>query len=151
MDPFPNISNIGGIGNVVRFDNDVDEDEPALPEPDPALDLYRYCDGSGNSYTFSVAASGSATFYYRGIKPRESSSGIYNGGRNIHKVIPAEQMARIRQLFLQVEQRTAEHIDSRQMGTGMIVIRDGNERFYYFSLRSGAAENFERKLAELKQ
>jgi len=60
------------------------------------VDKLLYWDGANNQYRFFLFPNGTSEFQYRGVKPHESSSGMYNGGKNVKKTLTAEETADIK-------------------------------------------------------
>jgi hypothetical protein len=86
--------------------------ESITTSPEPLL---TYSDGSGNFYQINAN-----TLRYVPVKPAQSSSGNYDGGTYTVKAIGPEQFAYLKTAFEKAHTATADHTDTRGMGTGQL-------------------------------
>jgi hypothetical protein len=85
-------------------------------------------DGVGNCFIFTHAKDGQIHFDYFGLTPRESSSGLYNGGPDQHKIISEQQYHQVNALFDKGKLARDSQVATRTMGTS--VVRRGNDSYY---------------------
>ena len=76
---------------------------------------YTYADGSGNLYTFNKDS-----LEYLPVKPRESSSGTYDGGDHVKIVPDLNKFFQVVDLIEKAHGSKADHAERREMGTGSI-------------------------------
>ncbi len=109
---------------------------------------YHYLDGSGNSYLISCEEQ----FFieYDPIKPKESCSGIYDGGEYEKKDISLEALDTITQLIFSAKDNIESHVENRGKGTGLVIIeyQDKSERFI-LEMNSEEKEKIENYLTSL--
>ncbi|MCP4437666.1 MAG: hypothetical protein GY810_01870 [Aureispira sp.] len=94
---------------------------------------YRYGDGSANLYVVTPT-----TIEYDPMKPKYSSSGIYDGGEPVKKTITPEEFAEI---TIQIEKAFAnksEHIQNREKGTGSVSVFGATQNNGSFILARGS-------------
>jgi hypothetical protein len=77
--------------------------------------LLSYSDGSGNLYEANAT-----TLRYVPVKPEQSSSGTYDGGKYTVKAITPEQYSSLKTAFEKAHSATSEQTDARGMGTGQV-------------------------------
>lgn len=82
-----------------------------------------YADGSANRYEISATA-----LKYVPVKPEESSTGLYSGGKPVQVVISSEQYTRVKDLFEAALAQTDQHIPNRMKTSGLVIIENGSER-----------------------
>jgi hypothetical protein len=89
----------------------------------------RYFDGSGNSYSFRrEAGSSAATFDYKPVTAKQSSSGVYSGGDPASGTLTPEQETELLKRVASLETDTQSHTTARTMGSGSFRHEtDGNE------------------------
>jgi hypothetical protein len=80
-----------------------------------------YSDGNGNQYIIEQD-----TIEYSPIKPKFSSSGIYDGGDHVKKKITPHQYKKIMITFKDAIANTANHIENRVKMSGAITVQEGN-------------------------
>jgi hypothetical protein len=80
-----------------------------------------YGDGNGNQYIIEQDS-----IEYNPIKPKFSSSGIYDGGDHVKKKITPHQYNKIVTTFKDAIANTASHIKNRVKMSGVITIQEGN-------------------------
>lgn len=105
-----------------------------------------YYDGSANGYIFRGGA-----VEYRPVKPEESSSGTYSGGKPFKRPLDAATSAKIAHAFNTAIEAKAAHIEDRVMMSGVISIECGDEsRKWIIAPRSAELEAIETLMTELK-
>ena len=80
-----------------------------------------YGDGNGNQYIIEQE-----NIEFNPIKPKFSSSGIYDGGDHIKKKITPQQYDKIASIFNKAMANEASHIKNRVKMSGAITIREAN-------------------------
>ena len=80
-----------------------------------------YGDGNGNQYIIEQDS-----IEYNPVKPKFSSSGIYDGGDHMKKKITKQQYNKIASIFKEVIANKANHIKNRVKMSGVITIQEGN-------------------------
>ena len=80
-----------------------------------------YGDGNGNQYVIEQEA-----IEYKPVKPKFSSSGIYDGGDPVKKKITQQQYDKIASSIKEAIANKASHINNRVKMSGVITIREGN-------------------------
>ncbi len=83
--------------------------------------MINYGDGNGNQYIIEQES-----IEYNPIKPKFSSSGIYNGGEHVKKAITQHQYDKIESIFKEAIANEASHIKNRVKISGAITIQEGN-------------------------
>ena len=83
--------------------------------------MINYGDGNGNQYLIEHDS-----IEYNPIKPKFSSSGIYDGGDHVIKKITQQQYNKIASIFKEAIANQASHINNRVKLSGVITIREGN-------------------------
>jgi len=83
--------------------------------------LIKYSDGNGNQYIIEQDS-----IEYNPVKPKFSSSGIYNGGDHVKKKITQQQYNKIALIFKEAIANGASHIKNRVKMSGVITIQEGN-------------------------
>jgi hypothetical protein len=78
---------------------------------------YTYIDGNNNEYQII-----SDSVFYLPVSPIESSSGEYSGGEPMRKKISPEQFSKIEALIKSLLKDKSNHIKSRNMGCGTLVV-----------------------------
>ncbi len=79
-----------------------------------------YGDGNGNQYIIEQD-----TIEYNPIKPKFSSSGIYDGGDYVKKKITQQQYNKIASIFNEAIANEASHIKNRVKLSGVITMQEG--------------------------
>ena len=80
-----------------------------------------YGDGNGNQYIIEQES-----IEYNPIKPKFSSSGIYDGGDRDKKKITQQQYNKIALIIKEAIANQASHIKNRVKMSGVITIQEGN-------------------------
>jgi len=83
--------------------------------------MINYGDGNGNQYIIEQN-----NIEYNPVKPKNSSSGIYDGGDHVKKKITQQQYNEIASIFKKAIGNKASHIKNRVKMSGVITIREGN-------------------------
>jgi hypothetical protein len=83
--------------------------------------MINYGDGNGNQYI--VEQDG---IEYNPVKPKFSSSGIYNGGDHVKKKITHHQYDKIASIIKEALANKASHIKNRVKMSGAITMQEGN-------------------------
>jgi len=102
-----------------------------------ALKLYTYLDGNGNKYVIKIE--NKKIIEYIPIKPKFSSSGVYDGGNYIEKEISNLEFDEITFAINEAIRNTQNHIKHRVKMSGMIIIQDKEEEKTYI-LRPNSKE-----------
>lgn len=102
-----------------------------------------YIDGSNNKYTIT-----NDKIDFVAIKKEQSSSGIYNGGKNTNKRIKPKQFAKISSLMLSIENDSINHVADRLMGCGTLYKVDSKTPIY-IAMNSISKNNFESYLKKI--
>ncbi|MFX0012496.1 MAG: hypothetical protein ACFE9R_19435 [Candidatus Hermodarchaeota archaeon] len=89
----------------------------------------QYIDGNGNQ--FIIKREIKATIEYIPVKPKNSSSGIYNGGNYIKKNLKKSQFLELSALLQQVIQNKDNKIENRTKGSGKIIHFENNQKNVY--------------------
>ena len=79
-----------------------------------------YGDGNGNQYIIEQD-----TIEYIPVKPKYSSSGIYDGGDHIKKKITQQQYDKIATIFKEAVANKASHVKNRVKMSGAITMQEG--------------------------
>ena len=82
--------------------------------------LIKYSDGNGNQYIIEQDS-----IEYNPVKPKFSSSGIYNGGDHVKKKITQQQYNKIASIFKEAIANEASHIKNRVKLSGVITMQEG--------------------------
>jgi len=82
--------------------------------------IIKYGDRNGNQYIIEQD-----TIEYNPIKPKFSSSGIYDGGAHVKLQITPLQYNNIASIFTKALANVASHINNRVKGSGAITIQEG--------------------------
>ena len=82
--------------------------------------LIDYGDGNGNQYIIEQD-----TIEYIPVKPKFSSSGIYDGGDHVKKKITQRQYNKIESIFKEAIANKASHIKNRVKLSGAITMQEG--------------------------
>jgi len=82
--------------------------------------MINYGDGNGNQYIIEQD-----TIEYNPIKPKFSSSGIYDGGDYVKKKITQQQYNKIASIFKKAIANKASHIRNRVKMSGAITMQEG--------------------------
>ena len=82
--------------------------------------MINYGDGNGNLYIIEQD-----TIEYNPIKPKFSSSGIYDGGDYVKKKITQQQYNKIASIFKKAIANKASHIKNRVKLSGAITMQEG--------------------------
>jgi hypothetical protein len=82
--------------------------------------MINYGDGNGNQYIIEQDS-----IEYNPIKPKFSSSGIYDGGEYVKKKITQQQYNKIASIFKEAIANGASHIKNRVKMSGVITIQEG--------------------------
>ncbi len=83
--------------------------------------MINYGDGNGNQYIIEQDS-----IEYNPVKPKNSSSGIYDGGDHMKKKITLHQYDEITSIFNKVMTNEANHIKNRVKMSGVITIQKGS-------------------------
>ena len=83
--------------------------------------MINYGDGNGNQYIIEEES-----VEYIPVKPKFSSSGIYDGGDHVKKLITQQQYNKITSIFKKAIADEASHIKNRLKMSGAITIQEGN-------------------------
>jgi len=83
--------------------------------------MINYGDGNGNQYIIEQVS-----VEYTPVKPKFSSSGIYDGGDHVKKLITQLQYDKITSIFKKAIANKASHIKNRVKMSGAITIKEGN-------------------------
>ena len=83
--------------------------------------VINYGDGNGNQY---IIERGSVE--YNPVKPKFSSSGIYDGGEYVKKKITQQQYNKIASIFKEAIANEASHIKNRVKMSGAITMQEGD-------------------------
>lgn len=81
----------------------------------------KYSDGNGNQYIIEQDS-----IEYNPVKPKFSSSGIYDGGDHVKKKITQQQYDKIASIFKEAIANKASHIKKRVKMSGVITIQEAN-------------------------
>ena len=112
------------------------------------LKNYVYLDGNNNSYVFSKNS-----FEYFPVSAVESSSGSYDGGRYIKKLPDLNQFYVLVDIVNASNEAISEHTQNREMGTGMIEVRDLQNQLvntWILKYNSGHQKKVEEQLKLMK-
>ena len=83
--------------------------------------MINYGDQNGNQYIIEQDS-----IEYNPVKPKFSSSGIYNGGDHVKKKITQQQYNKIASIIKKAIVNEANHIKNRVKMSGAITIQEGN-------------------------
>ncbi len=83
---------------------------------------YTYSDGSGNTYI--IQNEPSKIIEYNPVKPRYSSSGVYDGGAPTMKKISSDQYKQITSILNDAIDNKESHIENRIKTSGMITKKE---------------------------
>ena len=83
--------------------------------------MINYVDGNGNQYIIEQDG-----IEYNPVKPKFSSSGIYDGGDHVKKKITQHQYNKIASIFKKAIANEESHIKNRVKMSGAITIEEGN-------------------------
>jgi hypothetical protein len=110
----------------------------------------RYLDGSGNEYIINIEPE--ITIEYNPVKPLQSSSGVYDGGEHVKKVLSTVQYDRIIACLREAIENRDVYINERVKGSGMIILKEEDKEDVYI-LEPGSKEidNIEKNLQDIIQ
>ncbi|KKM02626.1 hypothetical protein LCGC14_1782560 [marine sediment metagenome] len=91
--------------------------------------IYKYHDGSGNTYLIKDDVK--KTIEFIPIKPLYSSSGVYDGGNYTKKEINKLQYNKITSIINKAIKNKESHSKNRVKMSGMITIQEKNEKKTY--------------------
>lgn len=83
--------------------------------------MINYGDGNGNQYIIEQES-----IEYNPVKPKFSSSGIYDGGDHVKKRITKPKYNKIASIIKEAIANKASHIKNRVKMSGVITIQEGN-------------------------
>ena len=83
--------------------------------------MINYGDGNGNQYIIEQVS-----IEYNPVKPKFSSSGIYDGGDHVKKSITQQQYDKLASIFKEAIANEASHIKNRVKMSGTITMQEGN-------------------------
>ncbi|MDZ4796024.1 MAG: hypothetical protein SGI83_17220 [Bacteroidota bacterium] len=107
---------------------------------------YVYSDGNANRYVFSKNG-----FEYFPVSPAESSSGNNSGGTYIKKLPELSLFYAVVNNIKMAFETKADHTDTRQMGSGLIEIREkGNQSKFMIKMGSRSQLLIEEGLKKIK-
>jgi hypothetical protein len=110
--------------------------------------IYEYSDGNNNQYI--MKSEKEETIEYIPVKPIHSSSGIYDGGEYVKKVISNLQFEEIKSLLSEAIGKKEIHIKDRVKMSGMILISErGKRRVCILDPYSKEKSVIEKKLQEV--
>lgn len=108
-----------------------------------------YSDGSANGFRFEQAATGPATYQYAPVKPEESSTGIYSGGKPASGKLDAKQVETLTRFVRDFEADQKNQVTDRAKGTGAFKLDEaGGSREFIVAM--GALQAFNEFLAPLR-
>ena len=81
--------------------------------------IINFGDGNGNQYIIKRDS-----IEYNPVKPKFSSSGIYNGGEPVKKTLIAREFDKLISIFKNAMVDEENHVKNRVKGSGAITIRD---------------------------
>ena len=123
--------------------NSAQKEEEHRQIPSDFISQIVFVDGNSNKFHFTEEKDGKLHFDYFGIKPIESSSGMYNGGPDVHKIISQEHFQSARDFFAQGKLAVSDHVQERTMGTWIASkVENGVTDTYYL----GASGTFTNEL-----
>ena len=82
--------------------------------------MINYSDGNGNQYIIEQDS-----IEYNPVKPKFSSSGIYNGGDHVKKKITQQQYNKLALIFKKAIANEASHIKNRVKLSSIITMQEG--------------------------
>ena len=82
--------------------------------------MFDYGDGNGNQFVIEQDS-----VEYNPVKPKFSSSGIYDGGDHVKKTITQQQYDKIASIFKKALANEASHIKNRVKMSGVIMFQEG--------------------------
>ena len=107
--------------------------------------MFDYGDGNGNQFVIEQDC-----IEYNPIKPKYSSSGIYDGGEHVKKTITQQQYEKVRSIFKMAIENKANHIKNRVKMSGAITIKEGEVvRSFILSPNSEELYEIEKVLREI--
>jgi len=124
-------------------------EKPSTKETDEIPTFFRYADGSGNVYR--ISGPDPYTFRYVPIKPHESSSGTYDGGKEVNKEITQSDFDQVAQLFSEAFGKYADLEMKREMGSGMLSSNvDGESQRLILPMRNEDKQGIEKLLKSFR-
>ena len=78
-------------------------------------------DRNGNQYIIEQDS-----IEYNPVKPKFSSSGIYDGGEHVKKTINQNQFEKLLLIFTRALENKASNVENRVKGSGVITIQQGD-------------------------
>ena len=107
---------------------------------------YVYLDGNANRYVF-----GKNGFEYFPVIPAESSTGTYSGGSYIKKIPELSLFYALVDNIKKAYETKADHTDIRQMGSGLIEIREqGSQSKFMIKMGSKSQQTIEKVLKQIR-
>jgi hypothetical protein len=107
---------------------------------------YSYADGSGNVYVFNTDS-----YEYFPVKPEQSSTGRYDGGEAVKIKPAAADIEKVIDLIHKAKADTADHVQSRDKGTGQITITNKkDEQSFILYMQSPHKKLIEEALSKIK-
>jgi hypothetical protein len=111
--------------------------------------VYSYADGSGNTYV--ITASKEKSLEFNPVKPEVSSSGHYDGGDYVKKIISDAEYDTIIKAINEAIDNKAIHIENRLMKSGLITVKkDKDEARYIIAPDSKEQLHIEEVLKEIR-
>ncbi len=108
-----------------------------------------FSDGSNNRFLLFIIASGSGSLEYIPVQPENSSSGFYSGGAPASADLAEGMTQTILEKVDLLEKDTEKHLSARKMGSGLFVLKIGNQTRKFIIEAGEALESFRNFLAEL--
>ena len=106
---------------------------------------YTFIDGSGNKYTLY-----NQILSYSPIKPRQSSSGIYDGGDPFERTLSKMDVLKLIDVFERSIWSDQDHSATRLMGCGTLLKElGGQSSSIYIKMNSNSLKEIEEKLASI--
>ena len=84
--------------------------------------MIKYNDGNGNQYIITRES-----IEYNPVKPKFSSSGIYDGGENVIKQITLHLYNELKSLVKNAIMNKSGHVERRIKMSGAIIFKEGND------------------------
>ena len=99
-----------------------------------------YRDGSGNGYRFwKVSKKESARFAYSPVQPKNSSTGLYSGGKPKKGTLDVKRAGQLWQRVRRLEKDASLRIENREKGTGAFILREPATRERTFIIKRGSS------------
>lgn len=126
-----------------------DASQAAL-KPFAAPWILTYSDGSANGFRFEQAGTAPARYQYTPVKPEESSTGFYSGGKPASGNLDAKQVEALTRFVRDFEADQKSHVAERAKGTGAFKLSEAGGSREFIVEMGAQLQAFNEFLAPLR-